>query len=363
MSVNPNEIISEYFHRMNAGHEPTDIVGGVVDAIMDTTNDINHREFHLASVLYSNPSPSIEFIIALVRAVLRSDQCFEKDKIALSARNNKNVVSVAGSGKKGIKTINISTPSAIVAASLGAQVVKHSSRATSSLSGSSDFFTEVGGQILDTAETVRVFDKTDLGLFSIEGTVPKFDALYGGRVLAPTALSYALPAAISPVSTDALVYGFSMPRVKDSLRVLHGLGFRNTMVINSTDDEVRYIDEAGLFKKNSVAYSPKNEVSCDILITDPFDVLALDMRRSIDWIMQKSDRKENVHAGVAVLRGRGNSVQSEVVALNASLILFQAGLCEDIREGFEQALREISSGRPYEKLKQVVSASGGNLNI
>lgn len=358
----PHQVISEFFLRVNAGHQPTDLVDEVVASIFDTENGLEHREFHLASLLYCIPQPSVEFIVALVKAVLKVDGFLDRDKILLDHKDGQRIVSVAGSGKKGLKTINISTPAAIVAVSMGAQVVKHASRATSSVSGSSDFFNEIGGQILDAQGTVDVFNRTGFGLFSIEGVVPRFDALYGGRVLAPSTLSYALPAAISPVRTDAIVYGFSMPRIKESVLAIHELGFRDAVVVNSTDDGTKFIDEAGLFRTNFIAHSRKGGRDAGLTLSDPVDTLGLDSRRPIDSILQRNHRRENVAAGLNALRGNGHPVQNEVVALNAALMLQVAGVCEDLREGFEKALIEVRSGRPFDKLLEVISASGGDFN-
>lgn len=363
LATSPSEVISEYFLRVNAKHEPVDIVDDVVAAIFDQSNDLAHREFHLASLLYSIPNPSVEYIVALVKAVLKVDGFLDREKIPLTPKKGQRVVSVAGSGKKGVKTINISTPAAIVAASMGSQVVKHASKATSSVSGSSDFFAEIGGRILDTEGTLEVFNRTGFGLFSIEGVVPKFDALYGGRVLAPTTLSYALPAAISPVRTDSIVYGFSMPRIKESLLAIHELGFRDVIVANSTEDGTKYIDEAGLFERNFIAHSRKGGRDAGLTLSDPVDTLGLDVRRTMETILQRPTRRENVMTGLDALRGQGGPVQNEIVALNAALILQMAGVCEDLREGFQRALDEIVSARPFDKLVEVVEASGGHFNL
>jgi len=358
----PAELISEYFLRLNANQEPVDLLDDVVQAIFDGDNGLQHREFHLASLLYSNPNPSVEFIVKLVRAALKVDGFPDKERVSLAPKKDRKVVSVAGSGKKGIKTINISTSAAIVAASLGAQVIKHASRATSSQTGSSDFFSDVGGRILDADGTIQVFNVTDFGLFSIEGMVPKFNALYGGRVLSPTALSYALPAAISPVRTDAILYGFSIPRIKESVLAIHEFGFKDVVVANSTDDGTKYIDEAGLFKTNFVAHSRIVGEDAGVILADPIHTLGMEKRHSINEILQKNTKKENVVAGVNILRGKGNEVQNEIVALNAGLMLLLSGACDDLRQNFHDALSEIQSARPYEKLVEIIEATGGEFN-
>ncbi len=290
MQNKARDILTNYFSKLNAGLDVSDDVQVVVQTIFDTKNELKDRDLHLASVLYSNNiDPSVKFIINLVRTVLEIDGAYLK-QITIPSKNGKNTVTVAGSGKKGVKTVNISTPAALVAASCGSQIVKPCSKSTSSLTGSSDFFTILGGRLCGAEESVEILKKTNLGLVSIESAIPQFDHLYGGKLLAPTSLSYALPAMVTPIRTDAVLYGLSLPDIKKSIHALHGLGYSHVMVANSSEDKTAYIDEIGLFKYNKVVFGRTSQEKSELLMADPVDLLRLNVRYNISQIREKQDK-------------------------------------------------------------------------
>ena len=63
---------------------------------------------------------------------------------------------------------------------------------------------------------------------------------------------------------------------------------------------------------------------------------------------------------MSVLNGSGKKSHIYVVALNASLVLWAAGIVDDLNEGFNKALFSINQGDPWKKfllLKNYLSAS------
>lgn len=93
-------------------------------------------------------------IRGLVQAMLDNAQRVELDR---------NAVDIVGTGGDRANTVNISTMAAIVAASAGARVVKHGSRAASSQSGTADTLEALGVNImLDPAKQQGVLERTNI---------------------------------------------------------------------------------------------------------------------------------------------------------------------------------------------------------
>ena len=62
-----------------------------------------------------------------------------------------------------------------------------------------------------------------------------------------------------------------------------------------------------------------------------------------------SDPESNEEILKAVLNGSGQKSHIDVVALNSALVLWAAGIEDDLNEGFNKALLSINQGDPWKK--------------
>ena len=60
-----------------------------------------------------------------------------------------------------------------------------------------------------------------------------------------------------------------------------------------------------------------------------------------------SDSESNEEILKSVLNGSGQKSHINVVALNAALVLWTAGIEDDLNEGFNKALFSINQGDPW----------------
>ncbi len=73
-----------------------------------------------------------------------------------------------------------------------------------------------------------------------------------------------------------------------------------------------------------------------------------------------SDSESNEEILKSVLNGSGQKSHIDVVALNVSLVLWAAGIEDNLNEGFNKALFSINQGDPWKKfllLKNYLSAN------
>jgi len=339
--------VGEALHHLNVGVElPVDVLTHAFKSILNSPPG-HSRDAQLGALLSGLMvrGPSADQVTGLIQTALSVDR---PQPIQVDLPPGERLVCVAGSGKKGVKTLNVSTLACIIAASLGAYVAKPVSRSTSSVSGSADFATCAGIHVGTVADSVHALKTTGLGLFSIENLVPGFDSVYGQRMFGPSPLSFALPAVLCPVEPDCLLYGLSHPNVGLSLEVFERLGYNDVMVVTSSDDGVHFIDELGMFERNFVG-GRRNGFTGSVTRFNPLAELGLPPYRVTD-IKSAATMQENVDLGIRVLEGKVAGAPRDVVAINAATILCLAGKVEDRREGYYRALDAISSGLAKYKL-------------
>lgn len=360
--ANPNNhLINEVLYRLNVGSEiDLELLRRAFDTIL-TDNESNERDTQLGSLLTGLmvKGPTVNEIVTLLESSFSLDgfSPYERRKIELP--NQEKIVGAIGSGKKGYKTMNISTPALLIAASMDVYTAKPVSSSTNSLTGSADLLRRVGMNIdLSTDEMEEVIKKTKFGAFCIENIIPKFDEVYGGKFYVPHVLSFGLAALVSPVQFDNLIYGLAHPNVETSIEVLLRFGIRDAIVVSTTHDNIHYLDEMGVYGTTKLVGIQNGRVGKTIYFR-PTEELGLP-RYTPEQIAQGESIEQNIRYCIDVLNGKGEKAREDIICINAGTVLYLAGKAEDLKEGYLKAKEVVKTGKPLEKLIEVVDASGGD---
>ena len=307
--------------------------------------------------------PSVYEIKGLINAALSLDHLFKIPKQEINLPNKELLIGVASSGKKGLKTINITTPACFLAAASGAYIAKACSHATSSKTGSTDFLEMIGINInIPLNDKIKILQEERISFFSIEDTTPIFAQAYGGVFYAPHAMSFALAGLSLPVKVDALVYGLSHPNVKLSLEVYKEYGFKNVIVFSSSEDGIHYLDELPISGYANIIGMKQGvvgqEISANIRETFPF----FNPNYCLNDLTEKEKPIDNVIASLSVLRGVGLESHTDAICLNAAPIILLAGKVKSLNEGYLLAKNNLESGKAWNLLLEVVKLYGGDQN-
>jgi len=363
MRKKDNEVVNEALYRLNVGQDlPPDIARNAFLSIL--RGDVEYRDVQMGCFLTGlmAKGPTVNEIVTLIEAAFSLDDFSPKDSVYPPIPEGKMLVGAVGSGKKGIKTMNVSTPAMLIASSLGAYTGKVGSSSTSSVTGSADLMRELGVNIdIPVNEMIDVLIKTGFGFFVIENLIPNFDKVYGGKFYIPHILSFGLPALVNPIRLDNILYGLAHPNVTLSARVLERFGLERFMVVSSTDDDIHYLDEMGIYGTTRIIGKYKGRIG-KLKYFQPTEILKLPHYTSKD-ISHGRNVEENVGYVVDVLKGKGERPRENIICINAGTLLYLAEMAEDLTEGYHMAKRVIRRGIVLPKLREIIDASGGNQEI
>ena len=303
--------------------------------------------------------PTVSEISGLLNASLKMDDILNNSKIKIHLQHDEPLLGVASSGKKGMKTINITTIACFVAAACGANIAKACSHSTSSKSDSADFLSVCGMDVgISLHRKIDILNRHHIGFFSIEDTTPKFADVYGGIFYAPHAMSFALAGLSFPVEIDALAYGVSHPNVKLSAEVLNKYHIKEALSYSTSLDGVHYIDEvlpAGTLKICRI----RDGIVEDAISSDVRNIFELKNDFDCFCIQECDDKKENIAKSIGILQGKGDDDQINAICVNAAVFLLLTRKVECLAQGFENAKKAIKNNAAWNLFLKVVEGYDG----
>jgi len=262
------------------------------------------------------------------------------------------LVDTCGTGGDGIQTFNVSTLSAIVAASAGVKVAKHGGRSVSSKCGSADVLEALGVNVNLTPEKVAAL-VNEIGIAFM--FAPNFHPAM--RYAAPvrkklgirTIFNVLGPLANPASATHQILGVYDMSLTQTMAEVLSKLGSEHVMVVHGEDG----MDEISISSPTTVT-ELKNKIITSYTIR-PNDF-------GFDTADLKTIRVENVDASKAmmleVLKG-SKGPHRNITLLNAGAAIYVSGIVPSLKEGIEKAASVIDQGLSLKKLELLKAASHG----
>ncbi|OYW53560.1 MAG: anthranilate phosphoribosyltransferase [Hyphomicrobium sp. 32-62-53] len=261
-------------------------------------------------------------------------------------------VDIVGTGGDGLKTYNVSTCAAFVAAGAGLTVAKHGNRSVSSLSGASDVLTALGVKIdLNPAQIASVIDQAGVGFLWAPMHHPAMKVWAPIRAeLGLRTLFNLMGPICNPANVERQVVGvFAAEWVEPIAQVLGKLGSRNAWVVHGRDG----LDELSTTGPTLVAELKGGAVTT-------FEVSPEDagLPRASIADLKGGDAAANAAALRDVLAGAKGAYR-DIVLMNTGAALVVGGKAADLREGVELAAAAIDSGAARAALERLIAASNG----
>ncbi len=259
-------------------------------------------------------------------------------------------VDIVGTGGDGLKTYNVSTCAAFVAAGAGLTVAKHGNRSVSSLSGASDVLTALGVKIDLTPDQIgAVIERAGVAFLWAPMHHPAMKAWAPVRAeLGLRTLFNLMGPICNPANVTRQVVGVFAPEwVEPIAHVLHKLGSRHAWVVHGRDG----LDELSTTGPTLVAELKDGKVKT-------FEVTPEDsgLSRATMADLKGGDAAANAAALKQVLAGERGAYR-DIALLNAAAALVVGGRVQTLRDGVGVAAASIDSGAARTALDRLVVAT------
>ena len=260
--------------------------------------------------------------------------------------NVDNCVDTCGTGGDGMNTLNISTASALLLASMGVKVAKHGNKAVSSKCGSGDVLEALNIKInLEPKDIEDQINKNNFGFMF----APNYHSAM--RFVGPTRKKIGKRTIfnmIGPLSSPALVKRqvvgvFDKKLLKIFAKALKNLNIKFAWIVNSEDG----LDEISPYAKTNVIQLKNNVISEIIIDPKELNVNADKFENLIG-----DDAKFNAEKMINIFKGEDNDF-SKAVCLNAAAGLIVNETHQNFTDAFIEVRKHILSGKTFKHLEKI----------
>ncbi len=257
-----------------------------------------------------------------------------------------------GTGGDMSGTINISTAAALVAAEMGIPIAKHGNRSMSSECGSADVLELMGVKIDASPDIARkCLDEVGICFLFAPAYHPGMKyAMPVRKVLKTRTIFNILGPLANPAAPCCQIMGvFDKSRCLPIAQTLLHLGVESALVVHGSG-----LDEIALHGSTDIAILMHGCVDKITLTPEVAGLKTRDLKE-----LAGGTPKENVQALEMLFRGKGAIAHAEATAINVGALSYVFGRSASVKDGCEEALDTIASGRCIERLERFKEISNG----
>ncbi|MCH5292625.1 MAG: bifunctional anthranilate synthase component II/anthranilate phosphoribosyltransferase [Treponema sp.] len=313
---------------------------------MENMTDGTMDERIMAAILVAMASKGVASseIAGCARVLMK-----KKRKFPLELSGHAEIVGTGGDEKG---SFNISSLSAIVAASLGQTIIKHGNRAVSSKSGAADFYESLGIKIDAAPEQTSILaQKTGFAFLMapVYHSAMRF-ATPVRKALGIKTIMNILGPLLNPSEPDYAVLGvYSEDLLETYARAAKKLGTKRVMVVHSRDgyDEISPCAPTDVFQ-----ITESGKESRYVIDPAKFGIEGLSENDLLG-----GSGEDNARLAMEILEGKGRAAIRASIGLNTAAVLYLSGKAKTLKDGYDLALGAIDSGAALKKLREIQAVS------
>ena len=263
--------------------------------------------------------------------------------------NVENCIDTCGTGGDGMNTLNISTASALLLASMGVKVAKHGNKAVSSKCGSGDVLEALNIQInLEPKDIELQINRNNFGFMFAPNyhSAMKFVGPTRKKIGKRTIFNM-----IGPLSSPALVKRqvvgvFDKKLLRTFANALNNLNIKFAWIVNSEDG----LDEISPYAKTNIIQLKDDKISEIKIDPNELNVNADNFENLVG-----DDAKFNADKMINIFKGEDNDF-SKAVCLNAAAGLIVNETYAEFTEAYKNAREHILSSKVIKHLETIQNA-------
>ena len=258
-------------------------------------------------------------------------------------------IDTCGTGGDGMNTLNISTASALLLASMGTKVAKHGNKAVSSKCGSGDVLEALKIKIdLEPKDIEIEINNNNFGFMFAPNyhSAMRFVGPVRKKIGKRTIFNMIGPLSNPALVTRQVIGVFDKKLLKIFAEGLKNLNIKFAWIVNSEDG----LDEISPYAKTNIMQLRDGKIS-EISI----DPKSLNVNAEKFENLIGNDAKFNAEKMINIFKGEDNDF-SKAVCLNAAAGLIVGEKCSEFSEAYSQTREHILSGKTFQHLEKIQNA-------
>lgn len=313
---------------------------------------------NLLDIIFEGKVPEAQIAAFLTAMRVKGATAAELAGLAKSLRKHAitvkvdidNLVDTCGTGGAAIKTSNISTAAAIVAAGAGAYIAKHGNRGITSSCGSADVLEELGVKIDADAQVVaECIKQAHIGFMFAPRFHPAMKYVQPIRKnLGFRTVFNILGPLANPANAQAQVLGVANENLMQTVaQALKLLGTRCAMVVHSNG-----LDEIGIAAVTKIVELKNGQITNKELNPEDLGFRLVSIEQ-----LKVTDAKTGAKVLRDILSDKESGPRKDMVILNAAAAIIVGDLASNFKSAIKLAQDSVSEGKALACLERLIEVS------
>jgi anthranilate phosphoribosyltransferase len=272
------------------------------------------------------------------------------------------VSDIVGTGSDSLKTVNCSTPAALIASACGLPIAKKGARLVTGVSGASDILEILGIDLnASLSQAEKCLDKHGICYLPGEAFLKSGWARLIRSMRFTSAFNIIGPLTMPCSKTNSIVIGAYSPSVCDQLAaILKEINMQSALApfgMAEGYDPYLGMDEFSIAGPTRVVQLKEGKIDTYEVTPSDFGLKTLNFSK----IASSQSSQGNARRVLEVLSGRYDTPDADFFCMNAAAALYISGVAHSFVHGTDMAKEALAKGKALEKLETLRQYQGSAL--